>query len=162
MKIVVSKFSQRTSAKDVPVRIRLWLLSIPLFALLLINSGCQQAQPSHAASSPASSPATASADHSGHGSSQVIGQTDTATITRTEATPPQDKVPHYFDDPNRAKPFPVTMDPSKFSDKAAQMAYAAARRIPEVLAQQPCYCWCDEGFGHGSLLHCHIDSHSAG
>jgi hypothetical protein len=28
-------------------------------------------------------------------------------------------------------------------------SYELAREIPEVLARQPCYCWCE---GHGSLL----------
>jgi len=30
-----------------------------------------------------------------------------------------------------------------------------------VLAQQPCYCWCDK-FGHASLLDCFATEHGAG
>jgi hypothetical protein len=30
-----------------------------------------------------------------------------------------------------------------------------------VLAQQPCYCYCD-GYGHGSLLDCYASYHGAG
>jgi hypothetical protein len=71
-------------------------------------------------------------------------------------------VPHYFENPEAAKPFPTTLDPAQFSEPAVKRAYQIAQRIPDVLAQQPCYCFCDKGFNHGSLLHCHIDDHSAG
>ncbi|MBL8204492.1 MAG: hypothetical protein JNM09_09710 [Blastocatellia bacterium] len=71
------------------------------------------------------------------------------------------KIPHYFENPDDAKPFPKTLDPATMKTTATKQAYATARRIPEVLAQQPCYCFCDKGFGHGSLLDCHIDNHSA-
>lgn len=57
---------------------------------------------------------------------------------------------------------PKTLDPSRFSTPHVALSYRIARDIPEVLAQQPCYCYCDAGFGHGSLLDCHIDDHSAG
>lgn len=137
-------------------------LLLALFSLALFTSSCQQMHESHAAASTGAMPAAAPASHNAHGGHEVLGKTDTATIMKTDATPEENKVPHYFEDPNKAKPFPKTLEPSKFTDKAAQIAYAAAKRIPEVLAQQPCYCWCDEGHGHGSLLHCHIDSHSAG
>jgi hypothetical protein len=42
-----------------------------------------------------------------------------------------------------------------------ERAYQVAARIPEVLAEQPCYCWCDK-FGHGSLLDCFATDHGAG
>jgi hypothetical protein len=44
---------------------------------------------------------------------------------------------------------------------AVERAYQIAARIPEVLAEQPCYCWCDK-FGHGSLLDCFATDHGAG
>lgn len=71
-------------------------------------------------------------------------------------------VPHFHENPEEAKPFPKTLDPAQFADPTIRQAYTIARRIPAVLAQQPCYCFCDKGFGHGSLLDCHIDDHSAG
>ena len=67
-------------------------------------------------------------------------------------------VPAYFKSAEAAKPFPKTLAPETFQHPAQIKAYAVARRIPGVLAQQPCYCHCDKT-GHGSLLHCHIDSH---
>ena len=105
----------------------------------LLFAACQQ--------SPASAPTAANA-HSRHSASPAA----------TEVAP---LIPHYHEDPSKAKPFPKTLDPAQFAHPAAKKAYETARRIPEVLAQQPCYCFCDQGFGHGSLLGCHLDDHSA-
>lgn len=71
------------------------------------------------------------------------------------------QIPAYFKTAEAAKPYPKTLPPETFQHPAQVKAYAVARQIPGVLAQQPCYCHCDK-MGHGSLLHCHIDSHSAG
>lgn len=128
------------------------LLLVCLTVLLL--SGCN----SNAASSPAAAPASAPAHGGDH---QAAHPTVPETTPATAATAAAD-VPHYYDDPEKAKPFPQTLDPTTFRDPAAKAAYTTARRIPDVLAQQPCYCFCDQGFGHGSLLHCHKDDHSAG
>ena len=40
-------------------------------------------------------------------------------------------------------------------------AYRAAREIPVTLAQLPCYCHCDQGFGHKSLYSCFEDDHAS-
>ncbi len=113
--------------------------------LALSLTGCNHSDAHTVTSTPSATP---DASHSSHAS---------------EAAPTEiaQKIPHYFEDPNEAKPFPKTLDPATMKTAATKQAYAAARRIPEVLAQQPCYCFCDKGFGHGSLLHCHIDNHSA-
>ena len=37
----------------------------------------------------------------------------------------------------------------------------AVRQIPMTIAQLPCYCHCDEGFGHKSLYSCFEDEHAA-
>lgn len=60
-----------------------------------------------------------------------------------------------------AGPLPATMDPSLFSDPAAQNAYTLAARIKKVLYQEPCYCHCDRSQGHGSLLDCFVSRHAA-
>lgn len=76
------------------------------------------------------------------------------------ATPPA--VPPYHASAEAARPFPQLVPASVFrAYPAVERAYAAAARIPEVLAQQPCYCWCDK-FGHGSLLDCFASDHGAG
>ena len=66
-------------------------------------------------------------------------------------------VPAYEDDP---KELPPTLDPAKFTGMTRQ-AYAAAREIPRTLAQLPCYCHCDRGFGHKSLQSCYVDDHAS-
>ena len=71
------------------------------------------------------------------------------------------RIPEYNKTEAEAKPFPVTLDPAQFKDPAVRRAYQAAREIPGVLAQQPCYCYCDR-MGHKGLLACHRDTHSAG
>jgi hypothetical protein len=54
------------------------------------------------------------------------------------------------------------MPPERYSDYPhIERAYRVAHRIPGVLAQQPCYCWCNK-FGHGSLLDCYASDHGAG
>lgn len=72
-----------------------------------------------------------------------------------------DRLPDYYKSEAEAKPFPATLDPAQFKHPAVQRAYRIAREIPGVLAQQPCYCYCDR-MGHKGLLACHRDNHSAG
>ena len=40
-------------------------------------------------------------------------------------------------------------------------AYELAAKIPNVLHQQPCYCYCDRHAGHASLLDCYTGKHAA-
>lgn len=40
-------------------------------------------------------------------------------------------------------------------------AYELATKIPAVLYQQPCYCYCDRGMGHNSLHSCFEGTHGA-
>jgi uncharacterized protein with PCYCGC motif len=40
-------------------------------------------------------------------------------------------------------------------------AYSVAKKIPQTLAQLPCYCECDRGFGHKSLHTCFVDDHAS-
>jgi hypothetical protein len=68
-------------------------------------------------------------------------------------------VPAYQMAPVRASLGP-TLDPEKFTGMTRD-AYRAAKQIPMTLAQLPCYCHCDEGFGHKSLYSCYEDDHAA-
>ncbi len=52
---------------------------------------------------------------------------------------------------------PKTLDPDRFTGNS-KTAYQIAKRIPEILAQIPCFCEC-EPFGHENLLDCFIDTH---
>ena len=56
------------------------------------------------------------------------------------------------------KPNVTTLDPAKFSGKI-RVAYEAAKEVPEVLAQLPCYCGCMSGHGHKNNLDCFHDEH---
>jgi hypothetical protein len=52
------------------------------------------------------------------------------------------------------------MGPS-FQHPAQAASYRAAAKIPNVLHQLPCYCYCDRGHGHNSLHSCFEDTHGA-
>ncbi len=90
----------------------------------------------------------------------------TAPVPSTEEPPSapdtEDRVPPYHSDLEFARPFPETLSPEKFADyPIVEHAYRVAGNIPEVLAQQPCYCYCDVR-GHGSLLDCYATDHGGG
>jgi hypothetical protein len=53
-----------------------------------------------------------------------------------------------------------TLEPGQFTG-ITRDAYRAAREIPVTLAQLPCYCHCDQGFGHKSLYSCFEDDHAS-
>lgn len=78
----------------------------------------------------------------------------------TSPNPPApDPVPVYFKRVTDALPFPPTLDPSQFQISSIREAYSVAKQIPDVLAQQPCYCYCQRQ-GHRSLLDCFRDLHA--
>lgn len=78
------------------------------------------------------------------------------------AQPVQTRIPPFHATATAAKPFPRLLPASLFREyPVVARAYEVAARIPGVLAQQPCYCWCDK-YGHGSLLDCFASDHGAG
>jgi hypothetical protein len=99
------------------------------------------------------------------------GLIDTSNIvampTPARQTPAQDhshphntkRVPAFEVAPTRASLGP-TLDPERFTGTTRD-AYRAVRQIPTTIAQLPCYCHCDEGFGHKSLYSCFEDDHAA-
>jgi len=74
---------------------------------------------------------------------------------------PGASIPHYFTTAEAAKPLPETLEPSKFTNQYVAAAFEVARRDPEILAQQPCFCHCDRKMGHRSLLDCFATKHAA-
>lgn len=78
------------------------------------------------------------------------------------APAPRDpSIPPYHQSAEAAKPFPQLMPVSRYRDyPVIARVYEVAHRRPEMLAQQPCYCYCDK-FGHGSLLDCFASDHGA-
>lgn len=72
------------------------------------------------------------------------------------------KVPPYYESAEAARPFPELLPAGNFNNiPLVARAYRAAAEIPEVAAQQPCYCFCDT-YGHKSLLDCYASDHAAG
>ena len=55
---------------------------------------------------------------------------------------------------------PPTLPASEFVGKARE-AYEVAKKIPQTLAQLPCYCECDKAFGHKSLHTCFENDHAS-
>lgn len=80
----------------------------------------------------------------------------------SSAGPPGAVPPYRTPEEVRRGLLPQPMAASYFrGHPPVERAYQVAARIPEVLAEQPCYCWCDR-FGHGSLLDCFATDHGAG
>lgn len=70
------------------------------------------------------------------------------------------RVPAYFQVAPRANSLSGTLAPEMFMGNI-RLAYQAAKDIPEILAQLPCYCHCDMSKGHKSLHTCFEDEHGA-
>ncbi len=81
-----------------------------------------------------------------------------AVPRKTQGAP----VPAYHASAAAARPLPATLSPELFAAlPVVARAYRIAKRIPDVLAQQPCYCRCDR-MGHVGLLDCYRSDHGAG
>ena len=118
---------------------------LALAALLL--AGCSQSASGPTESKPA--PRAQAAPPSAHGSEAA------APAPRDPSLPP------FHATAEEAKPFPELMPVSRYRDyPVLARAYEVAHRRPEVLAQQPCYCYCEKS-GHGSLLDCFASDHGA-
>ena len=69
------------------------------------------------------------------------------------------RVPAY-QSADAAKDLGQTLAPDQFIGKTRE-AYRVAKLIPATLAQLPCYCECDRGYGHKSLHTCFEDDHAS-
>lgn len=110
-------------------------------------------------------PAQAAQTSLAHGpSSEPLGP-------RAQQTPAADShAGHSHGEPGRVPAFqktaaelvslPPTLAPQRFAGKT-RLAYQAVAQIPKTIAQLPCYCHCDEGFGHKSLHSCFVDDHAS-
>jgi len=68
--------------------------------------------------------------------------------------------PAFITDASALKSLAPTLSPDLFQGRQ-KLGYIAAREIPKTLAQLPCYCHCDKGFGHKSLHSCFVDDHAS-
>lgn len=61
-----------------------------------------------------------------------------------------------------AKETKPVLDPAMFTGQT-RLAYAAAKKYPDLMNEVYCYCYCDQPpFKHASLLSCFTDRHGAG
>jgi hypothetical protein len=113
-------------------------------AVLIVNSANKNPAQLSATSAPAThSPAA----HAGH-TAEPPAAVDAKTIPAFLAVAP-----------SKAS-LPPTLEPEEFSG-ITRDAYRAVRQIPVTIAQLPCYCHCDKGFGHKSLYSCFEDDHAS-
>jgi uncharacterized protein with PCYCGC motif len=67
------------------------------------------------------------------------------------------RMPPFLADAQSATLQP-TKDPTMVNP-GAMAAYQVAQKKPKLLAQLPCFCYCDR-FGHGSLHDCYVSDHA--
>lgn len=93
---------------------------------------------------------------------RVADNASVSTAAAAQRDPGQQHPFRYFENPEDAHPLPVTLPPSQFRNQGIASTYQIAKEIPEVLAQQPCLCGCDNtSDDHRSLLDCYIDEHAS-
>ncbi|HYN83995.1 MAG TPA: CYCXC family (seleno)protein [Pyrinomonadaceae bacterium] len=115
-------------------------------------AGCTREEPRYAASA----------------SKQTNAQASKSSAANTSASKDShDGHAHGPLDPNRVPAFesdpknlPATLPPELFTGMT-RAAYQSVKEIPATIAQLPCYCHCDKGFGHKSLHSCFVDKHAS-
>lgn len=100
----------------------------------------------------------------GGGAKEIAHEQAVPTVAADNTVPPADhhaapRIPAYQLAAEVGN-LPPTLPASEFVGKARE-AYEAAKKIPQTLAQLPCYCECDRGLGHKSLHTCFTDDHAA-
>jgi hypothetical protein len=95
---------------------------------------------------------------SAHGTSETAATTGDAHEGHSHGAP--GRVPRFAATKADLKNLPPVLSAAQFTGKT-RMAYIAVKEMPETIAQLPCYCHCDEGFGHKSLQTCFVDDHAA-
>lgn len=70
-----------------------------------------------------------------------------------------DRVPAYYATEPQPDTLAPTLSPENFLGNSRQ-AYDVAKKIPQTLAQLPCYCHCDIAHGHRSLQSCFVTEHA--
>lgn len=91
---------------------------------------------------------------------QPPSQAPSSHTMPTTQTHVEGRVPAHFKTPPSKESLRPTLDPEQFTGPT-RAAYKAVKEIPQTIAQLPCYCYCDEGFGHKSLHSCFEDDHGA-
>lgn len=87
------------------------------------------------------------------------GKTTTASHDEAAHHASSTRVPAY-QEASQVGTLQPTLPSANFFGKTRE-AYQVAKEIPETLAQLPCYCHCDQAFGHKSLHSCFVDDHAS-
>jgi hypothetical protein len=153
-------------------KIHLTLACGLLFATAILLQACggassEQTASQQASATPRSTTATPQPQTPAATTPQVAHDTGTS---QTTAAKPDAHEGHSHGEPGRVpsyaktsadlKNLPPVLPASQFTGMT-RMAYAAVKEIPQTIAQLPCYCHCDEGFGHKSLQTCFTDDHAS-
>jgi hypothetical protein len=155
-------------------RIKLALACGMLFAASVLLQACGGASSEQAATPqqrPTAAAATPRNEQTPQTTQQVVPETAHAVgAQQTTATAADShdghshgaagRVPRFTASAADLKNLPPVLAAAQFTGKT-RMAYAAVKEIPQTIAQIPCYCYCDEGFGHKSLQTCFTDDHAA-
>lgn len=85
----------------------------------------------------------------------LFAQTDASQVPAFHASPPPKgaKLPPILPKDQRGAP--------AFQRDFQDHAYELAAKIPNVIYQLPCYCYCDRTVGHKSLHSCYESAHAA-
>lgn len=86
--------------------------------------------------------------------------TQTSEVPHDHPGTTANAIPAHFEVPPSKTSLAPTLNPESFTGITRE-AYSAVREIPVTIAQLPCYCHCDRGFGHKSLYSCFEDDHAA-
>jgi uncharacterized protein with PCYCGC motif len=89
---------------------------------------------------------------------QPPAQEPQATQQNAPAAAAGFRMPAFWENPDAAPMLAPTLDPATVSP-AARAAYVVAQKKPKLLAQMPCFCYCDR-FGHQSLHDCYVTTHA--
>ena len=93
-------------------------------------------------------------------SNQSQVHTPTAHHSPETSEPVAQTIPAHFETPPSRASLGPTLPPERFTGLTRD-AYRAVKEIPVTIAQLPCYCHCDRGFGHKSLYSCFEDEHAS-
>ena len=90
-----------------------------------------------------------------------------AAITQAQFTNQANGVPAFHPTPPpKADVLPAVLTEKQLATQGMTQpvqiaAYKAVAKAPNVMYQQPCYCYCDRGHGHTSLHSCFESTHGA-
>ena len=91
---------------------------------------------------------------------QQASHTQHQVSPQASATRPATRIPAHYETAPSLSSLGPTLPPEQFLGKTRE-AYKVVREIPQTIAQLPCYCHCDTGFGHKSLYSCFEDNHAS-